>query len=242
MTKRNPEEEPKIVINDHRRIDPKTGEVREASAGGDSAGAAGTDEVPGADGASAPGVASGATADEAASGLRAQLDERTADLQRLTAEYANYRRRVERDRAVAGESATAAVLSALLPVLDDLDRARQHGDLIGAFASVAEQLSVTLQKLGLQPFGERGDPFDPNRHEAVMHTESAEVSVPTAVDVMRKGYSLGDRQLRPAMVAVADPAPPASAPAPAGPADSGDQTDSTGPASESTSDSDPAAG
>jgi len=137
--------------------------------------------------------------------LRTELDERTQDLQRVTAEYANYRKRVDRDRGVAAEQTTGAVLASLLPILDDLDRAREHGDLVGPFASLAEQLSATVAKFGLTPFGESGDPFDPTRHEAVAHLTSAEVTVPTCVNVMRRGYSLGDRLLRPAMVAVADP-------------------------------------
>jgi molecular chaperone GrpE len=97
------------------------------------------------------------------------------------------------------------VLSALLPVLDDLDRAREHGDLVGPFGAVAEQLTGALTKFGLNAFGEKGDSFDPTRHEAVAHLTSAEVSEPTCIDVMRRGYQLGDRLLRPALVAVADP-------------------------------------
>lgn len=140
--------------------------------------------------------------------LRAALDERTRDLQRVTAEYANYRKRVERDRALVGEQATGNVLSALLPVLDDLDRAREHGELAEGVAAVAEQLVATTTKFGLSAFGEKGDPFDPTRHEAVAHLTSEEVSEPTCVDVLRRGYLLGDRLLRPAMVAVAAPAEP----------------------------------
>jgi molecular chaperone GrpE len=137
--------------------------------------------------------------------LRAELDERTRDLQRVNAEYANHRKRVERDRALVGEQAVGAVLVALLPILDDLDRAREHGDLVGPFATVADQLAAAVGKFGLTPFGERGDPFDPNRHEAVAHQTSAEVTEPTCVEVMRRGYLLGDRLLRAALVAVADP-------------------------------------
>jgi molecular chaperone GrpE len=138
--------------------------------------------------------------------LRSTLDERTADLQRVTAEYANYRKRVERDRMLATEQAVAMVLVALLPVLDDIDRARDHGDLTGPFASVAEQLTTIAGKLGLTGFGAKGDAFDPKRHEAVAHQTSADVTEPTCIDVMRRGYLLGERLLRPAMVAVADPA------------------------------------
>ena len=137
--------------------------------------------------------------------LRTELEERTHDVQRVTAEYANYRKRVDRDRATAAELTTGKVLTDLLPVLDDIDRAREHGDLVGPFASVAEQLTAVTGKLGLVAFGEKGDPFDPNRHEAVAHQTSADVSEPTCVEVMRRGYTLGERLLRAAMVAVADP-------------------------------------
>jgi molecular chaperone GrpE len=137
--------------------------------------------------------------------LRAALDERTRDLQRVSAEYANYRKRVERDRGLVAEQTTGTVLAALLPVLDDLDRAREHGDLVGPFGTVAEQLTGAVGKFGLTPFGEKGDPFDPTRHEAVAHLTSADVTEPTCVEVMRRGYLLGDRLLRPALVAVADP-------------------------------------
>jgi molecular chaperone GrpE len=137
--------------------------------------------------------------------LRGELDERTRDLQRVSAEYANYRKRVDRDRALVGEQATGSVLAALLPVLDDLDRAREHGDLVGPFGTVADQLTAALGKFGLTPFGEKGDPFDPTRHEAVAHLTSAEVTEPTCVDILRRGYQLGERLLRPALVAVADP-------------------------------------
>ncbi|MEV4654690.1 nucleotide exchange factor GrpE [Micromonospora sp. NPDC049301] len=137
--------------------------------------------------------------------LRAELDERTRDLQRVSAEYANYRKRVDRDRSLVQEQATGSVLAALLPILDDLDRAREHGDLVGPFGTVAEQLTTALGKFGLNAFGEQGDPFDPTRHEAVAHQTSAEVGEPTCVQVMRRGYQLGERLLRPALVAVADP-------------------------------------
>jgi molecular chaperone GrpE len=137
--------------------------------------------------------------------LRSELDERTRDLQRVTAEYANYRKRVDRDRGAAAEQTTGAVLLALLPVLDDVDRAREHGDLVGPFATVAESLTAVTGKLGLVAFGEKGDPFDPTRHEAVTHQTSADVTESTCVEVMRRGYTLGERLLRPALVAVADP-------------------------------------
>jgi molecular chaperone GrpE len=195
------EQEPRVVIRDKRRIDPDTGEVRQP-AGDAPAGAAGT----GGDAASWSASAVPAPGDNAeVAELRTQLAERTADLQRVTAEYANYRKRVDRDRVTVVESATASAIGALLPVLDDLDRAAEHGDLTGPFKSVADQIQAVLAKLGLQSFGEAGDPFDPIVHEAVMHSTSAEVSEPTAVQVMRRGYKHGDRLLRPAMVAVAEP-------------------------------------
>jgi molecular chaperone GrpE len=137
--------------------------------------------------------------------LRSELDERLKDLQRVTAEYANYRKRVDRDRGAVVEQAVGMVVSALLPILDDLDRAREHDDLVGPFASVAEQLTAALAKFGLSGFGEPGDAFDPTRHEAVTHQTSADVTEPTCVGVMRRGYLLGDRLLRAALVAVADP-------------------------------------
>jgi molecular chaperone GrpE len=149
-------------------------------------------------------AADAASADVTAQ-LRTALDERTRDLQRITAEYANYRKRVDRDRALVVEQATGNVLLTLLPVLDDLDRARDHGDLTGPFASVADQLVTTLTKFGLTPFGAEGDPFDPTRHEAVAHSTSADVTESTCVHVMRRGYLLGERLLRAALVAVADP-------------------------------------
>jgi len=151
----------------------------------------------------------GGSADGAAAELARTLDERTADLQRVTAEYANYRRRVERDRLVAAEQATAALLAALLPVLDDIDRAREHGDLSGAFKAVADTLEASLSRLGLVSFGAPGDAFDPALHEAVTSTPAdpeAPSEQPTVSGVMRRGYRLGERLLRPAMVAVSTPA------------------------------------
>lgn len=147
----------------------------------------------------------GQAADDTITVLQATLEERTRDLQRLNAEFQNYRKRVERDKARAGEQATGAILSALLPILDDLDRAREHGDLNGPFGSVAEQLTGVLTKHGLESFGEKGDEFDPQIHEAVAHMQMGDVDGPTCIDVMRRGYRLGDRLLRAALVAVAEP-------------------------------------
>jgi molecular chaperone GrpE len=147
----------------------------------------------------------GQAADDAVAVLQSTVEERTRDLQRITAEFQNYRKRVERDKARSGELATAAVLQSLLPVLDDMDRAREHGDLNGPFGSVAEQLVNALAKHGLESFGTKGDAFDPQIHEAVAHMQMPGVDGPTCIDVMRSGYRLGDKLLRPALVAVAEP-------------------------------------
>ena len=142
---------------------------------------------------------------ETGSDLAKNLAERTADLQRVTAEYHNYRKRVDRDKALAADQVTASVLSGLLPILDDIDRADEHGDLTGPFRSVADSLKAALSKHGLEVFGDKGDPFDPSFHEAVAHMHSSDVTEPSCIDVMRRGYRMGERLLRPAMVAVAEP-------------------------------------
>jgi molecular chaperone GrpE len=147
--------------------------------------------------------------------LAAQLAERTEDLQRVTAEYANYRRRVDRDRSLVADQAAERFATQLFPIVDDIERARDHGDLTGAFKLVADRILGLLEGLGVTAFGVAGDPFDPSLHEAVIHDTSAEVSVPTATTVLRQGYSHGDRVLRTAMVAVTDPEGPAPAAEPA---------------------------
>ena len=197
-----PEEGP--VIRDKRRFDPNTGERREGVPDFSAA----NPDTPGAPSAMTPppGEPGGGANDEAVAEL-------TADLQRLQAEYANYRRRVERDRQAVGEAALASVIVGLLPVLDDLDRARSHGEVTGGFALVADGLENTLVKLGLTRFGESGDPFDPTVHEALTHGYSAEVSEPVCGEVFQPGYQVGDRVLRPARVAVLEPEGP-SEPAP----------------------------
>ena len=141
--------------------------------------------------------------------LKAQLDERTADLQRVQAEYANYRKRIDRDREVVVNTAKASVARELLSVLDDIDRAQQHGDLTGAFKAVADKLAATLERAGLESFGHEGEAFDPSVHEAVQHDTSPDVAGPTVTAVLRRGYRFGDRIVRAALVAVTDhePAP-----------------------------------
>ncbi|MGP4048321.1 nucleotide exchange factor GrpE [Streptomyces sp. 2A115] len=147
-------------------------------------------------------------------GLTAQLDqvrtalgERTMDLQRLQAEYQNYRRRVERDRIAVKEIAIANLLTELLPVLDDIGRAREHGELLGGFKSVAESLETVAAKMGLQQFGKEGEPFDPTIHEALMHSYAPDVTETTCVAILQPGYRFGERTIRPARVAVAEPQP-----------------------------------
>jgi molecular chaperone GrpE len=138
--------------------------------------------------------------------LQAQLEERTGDLQRISAEYSNYRRRVERDRQLVISIAKAQLATQLLTVLDDIERAQQHGDLSGVFKAVADKLVTALQAQGLEPFGAVGDGFDPEMHEAVHHSTSPDVHTPTVTAVLRRGYRFGERVLRPAMVAVTDAA------------------------------------
>ena len=130
----------------------------------------------------------------------------TSDLQRLQAEYANYRKRVERDRAVAHELAVGAVLTELLALLDDIDRAEQHGELTGGFKAVADQLNSITTRIGLEKYGVEGEVFDPQIHEALLHDTSSDVAVPTASKILQPGYKYKERILRPARVAVTDPA------------------------------------
>ena len=142
----------------------------------------------------------------AAAELRAQLAERTADLQRLQAEYANYRKRVDRDRATVREQAVSSALSELLPVLDAINQADEHGELSGGFKSVADSLQAAVAKLGLVSYGQRGDAFDPKIHEALAYSDSPDVTEDTCVEIFQPGYKVGERILRPARVAVAAPA------------------------------------
>ena len=143
--------------------------------------------------------------DTDADALTRDLAERTADLQRLQAEYANYRKRVDRDREASRDLAVAAVLSELLPVLDDIGRARTHGELEGGFKLVGESLEATVARLGLETFGKVGEAFDPIVHEAIAHSHSDEVTEATCVEVFQPGYRLRDKVIRPARVAVAEP-------------------------------------
>jgi molecular chaperone GrpE len=214
------------VIRDHRRIDPVTGQPRRGKhAASQPTGTTGAGRPGGAGPGAArhikaddeetavaakPDVTETETADaaavHAAQELRGQLAERTADLQRLQAEYANYRKRVDRDRATIREISVAAALTELLPVLDAIGQAREHGELSGGFKSVADSLQAAVGKLGLVSYGQRGDAFDPKIHEALTHTYSADVAEDTCVEIFQPGYKVGERVLRPARVAVAEPA------------------------------------
>jgi molecular chaperone GrpE len=129
----------------------------------------------------------------------------TADLQRLQAEYANYRKRVERDRALSHELAIGSVLTELLATLDDIDRAADHSELSGGFKAVADQLAAITTRFGLEKYGTEGEPFDPQIHEALLHDTSADVAAPTASKILQPGYKYKERILRPARVAVTDP-------------------------------------
>lgn len=215
MPPHDAEEKPEVIIRDKRRLqrdpDPQaqptpgpvewTVPAETSPAPTSEAGA--EDMEPESQERPSPG---GAALQRMVADLQRKVNELTSDLQRITAEYANYRKRVERDRAAVVDVATASVITSLLPVLDNLDLAREHGDLTGAFKAVADQLAEAVKQLGLEPFGEAGDEFDPNVHEAAAHHVSADVTKPTCVTVMRRGYKHGGRLIRAALVAVAEAA------------------------------------
>ena len=176
-----------VTVTDKRRIDPETGEIREQATGPAPSG-------------SAPEAAGSASASSD------EVDELKSTLQRVKAEYDNYRKRALRDQQLVAERTKAAVLTQLLPVLDDLDRARSHGDLeSGPLKSVADKLATALEGLGLSGFGDEGDEFDPSLHEAVQH--EGEGTHPIVGSVMRRGYKVGDQVVRHALVGVVDTVP-----------------------------------
>ena len=129
----------------------------------------------------------------------------TEDLQRLQAEFANYRKRIERDRSLASDLAISSVLFEFLAILDDLDRAESHGELSGGFKAVAEQINATMTKLGLEKYGSAPEAFDPNIHEALLHETSSEARETTVSKILQPGYKYKERILRPARVVVTDP-------------------------------------
>ena len=174
-----------IRVTDRRRIDPQTFEVREQTA-------------------PAPEVAVDAEqVEDDLAATEAKIAELTDDLRRVHAEYANYRKRVDRERETARTAVIASVLTDLLPVLDDVDRAREHGELEGAFKTVGENLAQVTARLGLERFGTTDEPFDPLVHEALTSEQRDGITEPTVVAVYQPGYRVGDRVIRPARVAVA---------------------------------------
>ncbi|MFJ9555526.1 nucleotide exchange factor GrpE [Nocardiopsis sp. NPDC101807] len=233
------EEKQGPVIRDNRRIDPETGEVREPK------------------GATAPEEPAAAPDDSDEDVVEAELedfpeipdtpesvvtdainaDERvielTNDIKRVQAEYSNYRKRVERDRVAVREMATAQVLGELLPILDDIGRARDHDELNGGFKAVGEALEASVTKLGLERYADQGDEFDPNIHEALTLVPVPNISVQSVIEVFQPGYRIGERILRPARVVVGDPVDGGEAPAGAA-EDGGDPgADEAGTAAES---------
>ncbi|WOP20020.1 nucleotide exchange factor GrpE [Raineyella sp. LH-20] len=216
-----PEEQEGLHISDKRRFDPETYERRVPTpAAEQAAGEPGrpVDEPVTADEADSeseegevpgefvvPDDASELVEDVRVVELESQVRERTEDLQRLQAEYVNYKRRVDRDRDVSRQNGIESVLGDLLAVLDDLRAARAHEDLTGGFKAVAEEIEKVAAKHGLEAYGVAGEAFDPQVHEALMHQpapEGTEVDGPTVVAVLQPGYRIGERVLRPARVAV----------------------------------------
>lgn len=168
--------------------------------------APGEQQAPPAAGAESAEAAEGAQIEADLASVQQSLDERTADLQRLQAEFLNYKRRVDRDRELLKENATYAALAPITEVLDTIDRAREHGPLEGGLKAVAEQLESTVARVGLIKYGEPGDAFDPNFHEALSHLgEDPEVDVTTCKVIAKSGYRIGDRVVRAAQVLVVDP-------------------------------------
>jgi molecular chaperone GrpE len=213
------------VIRDKRRIDPETFQVREpqAAAAPAAPAASAAESAESAAAAGGPGAGSEPAEESPQNGevanLKASLAERTADLQRLQAEYINYKRRVERDRELVRAIAVENVFRDLLGVLDDIRSAREHEELTGGFKAVAEELARVAGKYGVESFGSKGDAFDPHIHEALMHVPaqpgtpvSEDVTGPTCVEILQPGYKIGDRVIRPARVAVADPPEASAAP------------------------------
>jgi molecular chaperone GrpE len=189
------------TVRDRRRIDPETYEVREPQ-----------------ETAAPPTAAPEEAADQESNTeaevieLKAALAERTSDLQRLQAEYVNYKRRVDRDRDLARKVTIEGVLKDFLSVLDDVRSAREHDELNGGFKAVAEEIERVTSKYGLERFGEAGDPFNPHIHEALLHAHAEGIEGPTCVEILQPGYRIGNRILRPARVAVAEPDPNAPGP------------------------------
>jgi len=186
------------VVRDKRRIDPVTGQLREPQATAAPGPDAGTPQEPSE-------TETMSETESITDKLEQELAERTADLQRLQAEYVNYKKRVDRDREAVREQAVASTLASLLPVLDDIGRAREHDELTGGFRAVAESFERIVAGLGLNAFGAVGDEFDPRIHEALMHRHADDADGPRCEAILQVGYRYGDRIVRPARVAVVEP-------------------------------------
>jgi molecular chaperone GrpE len=184
------------TIRDRRRIDPETYEVREPRA--TAAPATEADQAP----AGQPDAR-----DEELAKARTEVAERTADLQRLQAEYVNYKRRVDRDRDVSRAAGVESVLKDLLNAVDDIRSAREHEELTGGFKAIAESVEQVTAKYGLESYGTKGDAFDPHIHEALLHMHADGISGPTCMEILQPGYKIKDKIIRPARVAVAEPDP-----------------------------------
>ena len=176
----NEESSEGVKISDKRRIDPQTGQFRDESAAEQNRG-------------------------ETSLETPDKVSELTADLQRITAEYANYRKRVDRDRDLIRDMSTSVALEQLIPILDDISRAREHGDLTGTFSTVADALSTVTKRLGLVEFGKVDEDFDPSIHEALSTVEDDSVQSQKVGTVAQVGYKVGERILRPARVVVKQP-------------------------------------
>ena len=176
----NEESSEGVKISDKRRIDPQTGQLRDESAAEQNSG-------------------------EPSLETPDKVSELTADLQRITAEYANYRKRVDRDRELIRDMSTSVALEQLIPILDDISRAREHGDLTGTFSTVADALSTVTKRLGLVEFGKVDEDFDPSIHEALSTMEDDSVDSQKVGTVAQVGYKVGERILRPARVVVKQP-------------------------------------
>jgi molecular chaperone GrpE len=191
------------VVRDKRRIDRVSLQLRR-EAHQENAGAP-PPERAGREGALMLRAGTGTPAPSPDATLRRQLEERTADLQRLKSEYTSYRKRMHRDRLAVRQIAVSNVLAGLLPVLDALEQARKHGELHEGSAAIADMLESRLAALGLQPVGEPGELFDPTAHEALTYSQSSQIGRPVCTAVLRRGYRVGDHLLRPAQVTVSGP-------------------------------------
>ncbi|MBQ1082124.1 MULTISPECIES: nucleotide exchange factor GrpE [unclassified Nocardiopsis] len=209
--KNNPEsgdENQGPVIRDNRKVDPETGEAR-THEGASAEETTDSEEEPEVVEVEIEDVPEVPDTPESVVTEAINADERvielTNDIKRVQAEYANYRKRVERDRVAVREVATTQVVGELLPILDDIGRAREHDELNGGFKAVGEALEATATKLGLEKYAEQGDEFDPNVHEALTLVPVPNISVQTVIEVFQPGYRMGERVLRPARVVVGEP-------------------------------------